>query len=64
VAESRALLRDRLAPHAAHSGGCRTRKGYRKRDAGGPKVSLDEAFEVAEPASQDFVALDDALQAL
>jgi RNA polymerase sigma factor (TIGR02999 family) len=39
-------------------------KGYRKRDAGGPMVSLDEAFEVAEPPTQDFVALDDALQAL
>jgi RNA polymerase sigma factor (TIGR02999 family) len=39
-------------------------KGYQKRHAGGPKVSLAEAFEVAEPATQDFVALDDALNAL
>jgi RNA polymerase sigma-70 factor (ECF subfamily) len=39
-------------------------KGYQKRDAGGAKVPLTEAFEVAEPATQDFVALDDALNAL
>jgi RNA polymerase sigma factor (TIGR02999 family) len=39
-------------------------KGYRKRDAGGPKVSLDEAVDVAEPPTQDVVALDDALNEL
>jgi RNA polymerase sigma factor (TIGR02999 family) len=39
-------------------------KGYQKRDAGGPKVSLDEAIAVAGTPSQDFVALDDALNAL
>lgn len=39
-------------------------KRYKKRDAGGPRVSLDEALAVAGPASQDFVALDDALSAL
>ena len=38
-------------------------KGYQKRDAGGPKASLDEAAAVATP-SQDFVALDDALNTL
>ena len=39
-------------------------KGYRKRDAGGRKVSLDEAVDVPDTPSQDFVALDDALNAL
>jgi RNA polymerase sigma-70 factor (ECF subfamily) len=39
-------------------------KGYQKRDAGGPKVPLDEAFEVAAAPTQDFAALDDALHAL
>jgi RNA polymerase sigma factor (TIGR02999 family) len=39
-------------------------KGYQKRDAGGPKVSLDEVAAVANTPSQDFVALDDALNAL
>jgi RNA polymerase sigma factor (TIGR02999 family) len=40
-------------------------KGYHKRDAGGPKVSLDEARAVAADAPcQDFVALDEALNAL
>ena len=38
-------------------------KGYQKR-AGGQKVSLDEAVAVADTPSQDFVALDDALNAL
>ena len=38
-------------------------KGYQKRD-GGPMVSLDEAVAVADAPSQDFVALDDALNAL
>jgi RNA polymerase sigma factor (TIGR02999 family) len=38
-------------------------KGYQKR-AGGTKVSLDEAVAVADTPSQDFVALDDALNAL
>ena len=38
-------------------------KGYQKRNAGGPLVSLDEAVAVAT-SSQDFVALDDALNAL
>ena len=39
-------------------------KGYQKRNAGGQKVSLDEAVAVATTPSQDFVALDDALKAL
>jgi RNA polymerase sigma factor (TIGR02999 family) len=39
-------------------------KGSKKRDAGGQTVSLDEAVEVAATPSQDFVALDDALNAL
>ena len=39
-------------------------KGYQKRNAGGQKVSLDEAVGVAATPSQDFVALDDALNAL
>jgi len=39
-------------------------KGYQKRDPGGRKVSLDEAVAVADTPSQDFVALDDALNAL
>jgi RNA polymerase sigma factor (TIGR02999 family) len=39
-------------------------KGYQKRNAGGQKVSLDEAVDVAATPSQDFVALDDALNAL
>ena len=38
-------------------------KGYQKR-AGGQKVSLDEALALADTPSQDFVALDDALNAL
>ena len=38
-------------------------KGYQKRD-GGLKVSLDEAVALADTPSQDFVALDDALNAL
>jgi RNA polymerase sigma factor (TIGR02999 family) len=39
-------------------------KGYRKRNAGDQKVSLDETIAVATTPSQDFVALDDALNAL
>jgi len=39
-------------------------KGYQKRGAGGLKVSLDEAVAVADTPSQDFVALDEALNAL
>jgi RNA polymerase sigma-70 factor (ECF subfamily) len=39
-------------------------KGYQKRNAGGQKVSLDEAVAVAATPSQNFVALDDALNAL
>jgi RNA polymerase sigma factor (TIGR02999 family) len=39
-------------------------KGYQKRGAGGQQVSLDEAPVVGDTASQDFVALDDALRAL
>jgi RNA polymerase sigma factor (TIGR02999 family) len=39
-------------------------KGYQKRNAGGQKVSLDEAVAVVATPSQDFVALDDALNAL
>jgi RNA polymerase sigma factor (TIGR02999 family) len=39
-------------------------KGYQKRNAGGQKVSLDEAVAVTATPSQDFVALDDALNAL
>jgi RNA polymerase sigma-70 factor (ECF subfamily) len=39
-------------------------KGYQKRGAGALEVSLDEAVAVADPPSQDFVALDDALNAL
>jgi RNA polymerase sigma factor (TIGR02999 family) len=39
-------------------------KAYQKRNAGPQKVSLDEAIAVAATPSQDFVALDDALNAL
>jgi len=39
-------------------------KGYQKRNAWGQKVSLDEAIAMAAAPSQDFVALDDALNAL
>jgi RNA polymerase sigma factor (TIGR02999 family) len=39
-------------------------KGYRKRNAWGRKASLDEAIAMAAAPSQDFVALDDALNAL
>src|SRR4029434_8576404 len=39
-------------------------KGYQKRNAGGQKVSLDEAVAVSASPSQNFVALDDALNAL
>jgi RNA polymerase sigma factor (TIGR02999 family) len=39
-------------------------KGYQKRNAGGQMVSLDEAVAVSASPSQDFVALDDALNAL
>ena len=39
-------------------------KAYQKRAAGGQKVSLDEAVAVAKAPSQDFVALDDALNTL
>ena len=39
-------------------------KGYQKRDAGRPKVSLDEAVAVAAAPSHDYVALDHALNAL
>ena len=39
-------------------------KGYQKRNAGGQKVSLDEVVEVTATPSQNFVALDDALNAL
>ena len=39
-------------------------KAYRKRNPGGERVSLDEAVEVAAAPSQDFAALDDALNAL
>lgn len=39
-------------------------KAYQKRNAGRQKVSLDEAIAVAATPSQDFVALDDALNAL
>jgi RNA polymerase sigma factor (TIGR02999 family) len=39
-------------------------KGYQKRAAGRHKVSLDEADSVAATSCQDFVALDDALNAL
>ena len=39
-------------------------KGYRKRAAAGSRVPLDEALAVANAPFQDFVALDDALNAL
>jgi RNA polymerase sigma factor (TIGR02999 family) len=39
-------------------------KGYQKRNAGGQKVSFDEAVVAAATPSPDFVALDDALNAL
>jgi len=39
-------------------------KAYQKRNAWGQKVSFDEALTVAATPSQDFVALDDALNAL
>lgn len=39
-------------------------KGYRKRGGGRLNVSLDEALEVPNTPFHDFVALDDALNAL
>ena len=39
-------------------------KGYQKRDAGQQRVSLDDAEEVVGAPPPDFVALDDALNAL
>jgi len=39
-------------------------KGYQKRNAGGQKVSLDEAGAVAAAPFTDYVALDNALNAL
>jgi len=39
-------------------------KGYQKRNTGGQMVSLDEAAAVSATPSRDFVALDDALNAL
>jgi RNA polymerase sigma factor (TIGR02999 family) len=39
-------------------------KGYQKRDAGQQRVSLGDADEVVGAPSQNFVALDDALNAL
>src|SRR5215471_2258905 len=39
-------------------------KGYRKRGAGALNVSLDEAAEVVNGPRHDFIALDDALNAL
>jgi RNA polymerase sigma factor (TIGR02999 family) len=39
-------------------------KGYQKRDAGQQRVSLDDAEAVAGAPSLNFVALDDALNAL
>jgi RNA polymerase sigma factor (TIGR02999 family) len=39
-------------------------KGYHKRDAGGPRVSFDEAVVAARDLAPDIVALDEALRAL
>jgi RNA polymerase sigma-70 factor (ECF subfamily) len=39
-------------------------RGFQKRGGGAIRVVLDEALEVAEAPSHDFVALDDALVAL
>jgi RNA polymerase sigma-70 factor (ECF subfamily) len=39
-------------------------RGYQKRGAGAPMVSLDEALLVANEPGDDVVALDDALTAL
>jgi RNA polymerase sigma factor (TIGR02999 family) len=39
-------------------------KAYQKRGAGGLNLSLDEALEVPNTPVQNFVALDDALNAL
>jgi RNA polymerase sigma factor (TIGR02999 family) len=39
-------------------------KAYQKRNAGGQKASFDEAIAVAAAPSRNFVALDDALNAL
>jgi RNA polymerase sigma factor (TIGR02999 family) len=39
-------------------------KGSHKRGAGGLKVSLDDVLAVAETRTPDFVALDEALNAL
>jgi RNA polymerase sigma factor (TIGR02999 family) len=39
-------------------------RGYKKRGGGAARVTLDEALVVASDSRQDFVALDDALQAL
>ena len=65
MAESRAFLCDGLAPDAPHSGGCRAREGLSEaRRWRTEAVSLDEAIAAADTPSQDFVALDDALNAL
>ena len=42
----------------------RARRAIRSATPARPKVSLDEAVAVAGAPSQDFVALDDALNAL
>jgi RNA polymerase sigma factor (TIGR02999 family) len=39
-------------------------KGYRKRNAGGERISLNEVEIAATPPSADYVALDEALNGL
>ena len=39
-------------------------RGYQKRNGGGRRVPLEEAFLVADAPDEDLVALDDALNAL
>jgi len=51
------LMRRILVDHARA-------RNYQKRGGGSPKVTFDEALVVAAEPSQDFEALDDALQAL
>jgi RNA polymerase sigma-70 factor (ECF subfamily) len=53
-----ARLMRRILVDAARS------RGYQKRGAGAPMVSLDEALLIATEPGSDLVALDDALTAL
>lgn len=57
LAVSARVMRRILVDHARA-------RHYQKRGGGAPRVSFDEALVVTNEPSQDFVALDDALDAL